>query len=360
MKHIERITVWLLILLVSLTCWGLAKIDWASIKKEERTEICVNAPQDMEKAFNSALKSANLQNDYKIVITDSSSASITVVEGGANEEEYQKIAFSPFVCAMSRSISSRKMQKAGILEKSQFDSNEQVMDLYDIIIKVISGISWDYINVKDQNGHSLGDIIVYYPDESTTYWNDFYNFMLVTLNDGEYPKDETQLQHAEDIMQKFFDNKNTIAVTDFAERVARNGGFTANSVYLIPEKLVTDLSNELSKQVEILYPKYTTYYSYYICCAVDDEVASSIVENLSNGGFYKCLSRKIYRSNYVQNVNEFYIPLQVWGMSDIYNIVNNLELKDELNYDETDNENNDETDHDNETNHKSNQDITTN
>lgn len=327
----NRIATWCILLLIAALIYG---INHMITSKKDKTPIYVSAPIDMESAFGTSLKSAGMKKGYKIVFTDSNSANITIVEGGSNEEGYQRILFSPFICAMGESTDESKLQEADILVKNQFDSTLYDFDVIKIVDDVIENKTWKDLGLED-----LDEIIVYYPAQNTSYWYDFYNFMLVNVNDGKYPKNSSEMSKAQDTIQKFLDSKNTEAVTKFDEKIERNGGFTANAVYFIPEKLAIQLSRKSTNHtVKLLYPRYTVNYNYYIYCPDNDEEANNIISNLSSGYFYKYLSNKAYRSVEYQSVNTLgmYYFNNCYNHRNTYTVINIEEQQEEtIMYEET-------------------------
>lgn len=290
--------------------------------------IYIKAPSNMKWAFQDAMYASDLYKDYKFVFTDSEdSASVVVIEGGNNAEGNKKFAFSPFICATAQSVSQDDMEDENVLVKNRYDEDILDIDVKKIITGVLEEGYW-----KDSKLEDYDNLTVYYPDKSTPYWYDFYNFMLITVNEGKYPKTANQLVNAEKTINKFMASEKTEAVIDFDEKMSRNGGYSKNTMYLIPEVLAMNLSRDHDEKVQLFYPIYTVNYNLFIKC--NDELGERMVDNFDEfvlflGDFYKTLENRAYRSEEVQKLN-FYIRYdKVSGLRNTYEVINDLSFVDD-------------------------------
>ena len=251
---------------------------------QEKTPVYVYAPEDMESGFKRALKMSGMKYTHKIVMTDDETkANIIVNTQKEYDSEYEKIAFSPFVVAYNTEDNyASKMKKSGLLVKSKYaedDSDDYLeIDFLQIINEVIGNGSWEKFGLKNK-----GNIEVFYPDKSTPYWSDFYDFMLVTVNNGKYPETEEEMKTAVEQIEKFENSKYTGAVENFEEKLQRTEEFTANCLWIIPEKVVSEIAYDNNKYATLFYPTTTTYLNYYIKC---DEIGSKIKSCFNEDGFW--------------------------------------------------------------------------
>lgn len=316
-----------------LSQWGVAVIacallfaagkyvDYLATKppEPEKQVITVNAPADMESAFKDALVVAEMDDTHKIVMTDQVDANICIGYGMQNDESYQKMAYTPFIVAYNTSSEhQKKLRKSGVFVESPYDDNFLEVDVLKIIDEAIGEGKWANFGLKDEN-----EFKVFYPDENSVYWNDFYDFLLVTVNDGQYPKNEEEMENAKEIIRQFLDSEYTEGVTDFYEQVARTSGFPSSAFYILTEKDALVICSKQRETADIYYPIKTVYFNYYV---KGDDVGKQIVEILGKSkteflasyDFYRELSYERYRSaNYsMLSSTESYTSYE----RDVYNV----------------------------------------
>ena len=312
----SRIKFWILTLIVAFVMY-IAEGFVAKLNVE-KTPLYVYAPKDMEEAFESALKLSELKGAYEITMTDDISKANIVVEMGKEfESGYTKLAYSPFVVAYSYEGKNIKtMIKNGLLQEAFHNNSYYEIYFNKIVEEVIEEGNWETFGVKD-----LGKIKVIYPAPGTTYYHDYYDFMLVTVNGGTYPKTETDLKLAMEQIERFESSNYTEAVTDFAEKYNRTGGFAENTLYLIPEREADSLSRNQNKYGRLFYPTVTVNANYYIKA---DELGQKLVaffgvESFWESDFYCNIANIRYRNDEDNTINTFSNGLA--GTRDEYNVL---------------------------------------
>lgn len=302
----KRIIAWILGVIVAVVFVAVDKNI-----NNEKASITVNAPANMKMAFDKARVDAGLKSDYELVMTDSNTANIVVSSGKADDPEYIKFAFSPFVIGYDSAADKyyKQLRKSNVLTPSEFNNNLYEIDFLKVIDEVTEEGKWSNLGVSD-----LNTIKVFYPSKDSYYWHDFYDFMLVTVNGGKYPE-EAELKSAKEAVQRFLNSSYTEAVTDFSERIERTGGFTSNAFWILPESEAFFLNNN----VMLLYPKVTVYCNFYV---KGDEIGKKLIdafdtEHLLDGNFYTSLYYKGYRNQKYSNICG---SERIQGQRDIYNI----------------------------------------
>lgn len=302
----RRIIAWILCVILAVI---FAAVD--NHVNKEMAQITVNAPADMENAFRRALEDAGLKSEYEIVMNESMTANIVVSSGKADDPEYMKFAFSPFVIGYDFYAGNyyKQLKKSNVMTPSEFDKNLDEIDFQKVISEVIEEGKWSNLGVGD-----LNTIKVFYPSEDTEYWHDFYDFMLVTVNGGKYPE-ETEMKNAEEAVQRFLNSSYTESVTDFSQQVERTGGFTSNAFWILPEKEFFSIN----RNVVLLYPKVTVYCNFYV---KGDELGKKLINAFDtkhswDGNFYSKLYFKGYRNQEKSNICG---SDRVNGKRDVYNV----------------------------------------
>lgn len=311
----KRIRQWIITAIVALTIFGIGQLVEYIENRPEKQTITVYAPSDMEEAFENALKESLLKKTHKLVMSDDPNSSICVAYGKQGDTSYQKFAFSPFTVAYdSGSSYLKKLTKSGVCQPSAYNDDYYEIDFLKIINEAVGEGKWDNLGIEKQD-----KIKVFYPAQGSVYWNDFHDFLLVTLNDGRYPQDEAEMQKAEQTINRFVSSEYTYGVSDFQEQVKRTGGFPSTVIYILPEKEARDFCVS-DYTARFLFPKNTVYFNYYV---KGDEAGKQIIEAFDNSSiwrleFYDMLSRKYYRTSKFSELKEIG---NAYGEGNIYNVV---------------------------------------
>ncbi len=294
----------------------------------EKISVNVYAPDDMEKAFSAALKEAGLNSTHRIkMISEKEDADIIVDYSKEDDEEYSKFAFSPFVIAYNSDDDNLdEMEESGLILISEYYEDDYYdIDFKMVIDEVIEEGKWSNLGVDDED---LNNIKIFYPAESTIYWDNFYDFMLVTVNNGEYPKDSQELENAEEYIERFLRSDFTEPVTDFEEQVVRTNGFPESAFYVLPEHTGFYVSSETSEYARFFYPTETVNFNYYL--KTNSDVGKQIVNSIddSDSIFYDKLSQKSYRSQSVATIDPS-IFNRIYDDRDAYKVVEVVRIDDD-------------------------------
>lgn len=279
----------------------------------EKSALTVCAPEDMKDAFKVALSNSGLSSQYKIVMTDTENgADIVVGYGKENDESYTQFAFSPFVIAYNSSDSCFKsLKKASTVVPSEYNDKFYEIDFLKVIDEVIKEGEWENLGISNH-----GTIRLFYPAKTTVYWHDFYNFMLVTVNGGTYPKTTDEMANAVKKIDLFEKSDCTEAVTNFDEKIERTSGFSENALYVIPEKMVYDLANGHDEKTRLFFPLATVNFNYYIKGV--SENGKIVISNLPDK-FYSKLEYKDYRNKNAYELGDDYSL--VYDERDVYQTI---------------------------------------
>lgn len=239
-------------------------VDYSKTSDSRKTTILVNAPDMMMSAFEKNFEELKLDKDYIIQYTKDTTKANFVVNEGIENTDGELIAYSPIV--------------------SVFNSDE---DLKEELVKkeilVTSEISPDYVDldfnkmINEIISNSKSEYRIYYPSKQSNKWEEFYNFLLFTVNGGYYPN-EQELENCNKTIEAFLNSKNTIQFT--MKDLDKFNGFDKNSFYFMT---YSELSEFNSKNGEIpcrmVYPKYVVYHSFY---ADFDETGKILYDSLEN------------------------------------------------------------------------------
>ncbi len=315
----KRLIFWALCICISLI---LGYINDEYYK--EKANLVVYAPEDMKEAFSVALKEAGLNSNYRIAITTEKEKADICVDYGKENNSYTKFAFSPFVVSYSSDENHIKdLKKDGVLIESEYYTSEKYYDIdfKKVVDEVIEEGKWENLGVDDKK---LSTIKIFYPAESTIYWDDFYDFMLVTVNNGTYPESIEKLENAEEYVGRFLKSSFTEPVTDFEEQVVRTNGFPESSFYVFPEKLGFQVSSDTGNYTRFFYPTSTVNFNYYLKATTD--LGKRVVNSIDDSDFYEKLNDKEYRSKSETSIDAGLFT-KVHDSRDAYKVVEVVDLK---------------------------------
>ena len=210
----KRIDTW--IVAVGVAVLLLLISNWTKVNPD-RTTILVKAPEPMVTAFQNAFDELNLDKDYIIEATDDLTKANFVVREGMNEEG-KLIAYSPIVAVFNADNDYKdSLTEKGIFVTSEFDSNYEDFDFSKVIQEAISKKGCEFK--------------VYYPIRDSGSWEEFYSFMLFTVNDGYYPGTVEEMTKAKQTIEKFLNSKYAEPFNN--NTIERSNGIARNSIYFM-------------------------------------------------------------------------------------------------------------------------------
>lgn len=288
MRQKERIKRWIIAIGVAFI---LIMLSNKSSDNPNKTTILVNAPKSMIQALENTLEELDMHKDYKIEYTEDSEKANFVVEEGLGKKG-ELIAYSPIIAVFN---SDDELQKR-LIDENIFVISEVDPDEYD----------FDFKKIIDQIvNDKTCEFKVYYPSKNSATWEEFYHFLLFTVNDGYYPKTAEEIECANQTIDAFLNSKNAEPINN--NTLERSNGFAQNSIYFMA---YTDLArvydtNRANYYCRVMYPKTVVYHNYY---ASFDETGKILYDTLNqnNENFlfeitdvgYYYLRRKGYITKY--------------------------------------------------------------
>lgn len=307
----RRIKTWIIWIIIAFSFIGIEKL-FTNVILKEKEPFYVYAPSDMESSFERVLEVSDMSSNYEIVMTDEKEVADVIVENNkANNDEYQKIAYSPYVVAYGYNY-DEAINESELMQKTNM-KDVYYMNLSNLIDAVITGKEW-----RDFGIDVDGKIKVVYPDANTKYGESFYNLMLIAANGGKYPSDSDEYAKASVKIINFFSSDNTCAVLNMSEKVAISGGFGTDTFYIGTEKEFLDMGRYIS----IFSLTETISFDYYIKI---DDFSKKLLKNRSkytgwdNSSFSSILNSKYYRSEDYATINKVISNAKVF--SNMHNIV---------------------------------------
>lgn len=246
----EKYKIWGIAILIAIICIFIGNFFGNLFSESDpiqQTVITVNAPENMHKAFTNTLKNLKINKEYRIEFTNDAYANFVVTEGQKAEGEL--IAYSPFVAVFNDNEDFyNQMINDEIFVASDINSDYYDFDFKKIINQILSP--------------SGSNFKVYYPSRNSDCWDEFYNFLLITVNDGFYPKEGSNMEEAKKVVEAFLNSKNAEAISkDGLEKI---NSFSLNAIYFATYVDLAEIydSHAFSDYL-IMYPKAVVYHNYY-------------------------------------------------------------------------------------------------
>lgn len=175
-----------------------------TIKKETRSEV--TDKYNLNFLEDSDIKMAD------ILLTDD-------VTNLKPDKEYKTIAYSPMVVMMRCDDSLKEYRKSGLLirenEEDEDDKeNGASINFKKIMDAVIKNETWSCFGGEDK------PIKVYCPQKGTADANLFYQFLLITANNGVYPTTQAQKETCEQMANRFLGSP-MVEEVDIVSRVIK-------------------------------------------------------------------------------------------------------------------------------------------
>lgn len=244
----QKYRFWTIGIVIAMVFTFISNIIPKAPDPTERSVITVNAPENMQAGFEQTLEKLKADKQYELQYTDDPNANFVVSEGSNANGEL--IAYSPFVAVFNSDEKLYdRLVKEEIFVPSEIDSDWE---------------DFDFKKIMEQSLSSEGsNFKIYYPSKDSDYWDEFYNFLLFTANDGYYPKAGTNMEETVKTVNNFLDCKNVESVS--SSSLKRINSIPQNVIYFITYADLAHIyrSSGISGFI-VMYPKTVVYHSYYM------------------------------------------------------------------------------------------------
>lgn len=214
-------------------------------------------------------------------------------------QKYSVEGYSPLVICLkdTKNLNNylKTITKQGFLtcsssKKIKNSSSDEVFcDFAKIIDTVIDGGDWSNLGGEDKK------ITIYCPEPNTLESKLFYDFLLITINNGKYPTDT--LEEVKKKADLFLNSSNTIQ-TDVCSKISKLGGtLQEEDIYVLFESdLLTATKGE--GEICVTYPETTVIKQLYLQYNNPEKFSDSIVSS------YTLKSKYYYRSEEYPNFKD--------------------------------------------------------
>lgn len=323
---LKRLICWVIIIFV---LGSITYLDYSDKQIGERIPINIYTnvygyEEDIKEHFEEQDK---LKKQYKLLFKDEKNANTADVlltsdfSKITKEKKYELLEYSPMVVMLKK---NKQYTEKGLLSINKDDEAE--IDFKMLIDAVINKKNWSYFGGEDI------PIRVYCPEKDTIDGKLFYQLLLVNINDGKYPKTESDMKRCEKVANQFLESERVVQV-EILPRVLKTRDI-GNDIYVLPEsdyyELLYDVCDEDISFVA--YPTQTVIKEIYY--QINTEVGQKFDEELKkesllgvslfyeitnyyrtmeNPQTYREYTRNAYSSNAKTRFNYVELPKDFWN-----------------------------------------------
>lgn len=180
-------------------------------------------------------------------------------------------------------------------------------DFSRIIEAILNNQDWSYLGGEDNK------ITIYCPESGTVSGDLFYDFLLITINNGKYPTNN--LEQVKEKANAFLNSENVIQ-TNVASKISMlNGLLQPSDIYVLFESDLIFAGNG-NGEISITYPKITVIRQFYLQYN-NFVLKESLSEDIANpGAFSLSLNHILHNTYYYRTTGS---PSFIEGNSRYYN-----------------------------------------
>ena len=232
--------------------------------------VCLN--EDTESTFSSQYN--NKSSFYKYfkyeTISDSKKADIVLTTDYSQintDKEYSVEGYSPLVVALKNTPNLNNYLKSttqkGFLtsrnskELKNTSEDNIVCDFSVIMQTVLNGGDWSDLGGEDKK------ITIYCPNINSSDGRIFYDFLLITVNNGKYPSAEA-LDVSIEKVEAFLNSPNVIQTDVEAKISTLSDAISESDIFVIFESDLVTVAKDFSSNISVTYPDTTVIKSVYL------------------------------------------------------------------------------------------------
>lgn len=243
-----RLVFWFISLVICVFIILIQKEEEKKIPYEEKKEMKVYCLEEFQDDVKNIIENSSIGDEHKVVFTDSKADAEFILTDTitAADSAYKKLGWTPLVVAFDDTSEEKvkAYEEAEYLEKRESDST-YIIDFQKIIDDTLQGRFEDKI---------------YCPKSDTVEGKLFFDFLLANINDGKYPKNESEMEECLQIANKFLSSDMVFEVN--TTEMLKKTMSISNEIYIIFEKDIYDMPGT-EYDIEISYPENTVVYEYY-------------------------------------------------------------------------------------------------
>ena len=275
----------------------------------------VSSESLVKKAFDKTELSSKYTAEFK---DDSDDVDIIITKNTAklmeDEDKIISTSYTPLIICMKNSKNLQKYQKSGLLISSNdIDNSVQdaiTIDFKKLIDAVINGDNWSVFGGEDN------DFKIIVPEEDSVEGKIFYNFLLVTINNGNYPSNKEDLDSAKETANEFL--KSCEKLPNAINELKKINSINATDIYVLFESdfIKSSIWDQKKLDISVVYPKVTLVRHIYMQAIKENEQFISFFQSLSNDLNYRTSNSYSFAGEKNYNVNDEITFVEVNGLQE--------------------------------------------
>ncbi len=262
----QRICLLSIIFVIILIVVGIySGVYHASHIKQTPISVCLN--EDTRSIFKKQYEKKSFHRNYAYEEATDYNADLVFtsdINSIDTKQNYSVEAYSPLVICLkdTKDLNSflKSKTKQGFLtckntKIKNKESDEVTCDFKRVINAVLNGQDWSDLGGTDQK------ITIYCPTSDTVEGRLFYEFLLITINDGKYPTSNTD--KIKETADRFLDSPNVIQ-TDVASKIDKlDSSLKYGDMYILFENSLL-ASADSDADICVTYPELTVVKQLYL------------------------------------------------------------------------------------------------
>lgn len=276
----KRIVVWIICILIAVSYIAIDEYKKnLPVEKEETTKTTATTQEEttttatqkkklkiyndfaneslVKKKFSNTNLSSKYEIEFKSGIDNTDCILTKDLSLLNNNDEAFSISYTPLVIGMKNSDNLKKYKKNALLTSSKEIDNsvedDISIDFKKIIDAVVNGDNWSIF------GGDKKEIRIIIPKKNTIERNLFYDFLLVTINNGTYPTNDEELDLAKKTAKSFLSSSNCIEKENVVNELKKIGSINETDLYVLFEAdfMNSDIWSQSKLDISLAYPNVT-------------------------------------------------------------------------------------------------------
>lgn len=269
----KRLIIWAICLIGAFICFG---INW-HIKSQPKEKTVADNGKNILNMYNdignedtikAAFTTTNLssKNELEFVSkTKNAKCILTKDISGISDDDNANdmvTSYTPLIIGMKNSVNLQKYKNNKLIASSKEITNsaedEITIDFKKVIDAVIEGENWSKFGGEDK----AINIIV--PEDDSIEGKIFYNFLLVTINNGSYPSDDNTLSDVKQTANSFL--KLCEEKENVVNELKKMSSVNSIDLYILFEAdfINSSIWNQKKLDISIAYPNTTVVKHIYM------------------------------------------------------------------------------------------------
>ena len=245
-------------------------------KNRPKEEISGYVDSAFEDIIDEQDNKSAFKKNFNLVIEDNIKKADFILTSDLNAidttKEYETLGYTPLILLLNTKTAKNLSQDFITLEDDR--SGSYTCEFKMVIDAILNNKGWKSLGKKDDNR-----IIIYCPKKDTLEGKLFYDFLLITLNNGKYP--EENLEEIKKNADAFLSSKQVVQTDAVSKVLNLSGNLNENNIYICFEADLLQARN--NDDFKFAYPSLTVVKKAYL--QYNGENGKKLKEIFDNNSF---------------------------------------------------------------------------